>query len=584
MAISNLIDPKDVVFIQRSNDNSAYGEVHISGSLLIFYTDENGILTADKSGSFYTKFPPSSAAPSPGGGTTLYTASFYEITSSWASHSIDSIYSTSSLFSTQSLSSDTSTSSLSAISSSWASESYWATSSSYASNSIWSISSSFSSNSIWAISSSWASKSISSSYFSGSQITASSILVGEILPLASTIGSPTSPFTTIYATNFIGTSSYAIATISSSWTSQSLSSSYLSGSDSILNRFTSSTILINTPSFNSGSSLIISQSLPISQSFPVVDITTTWSGSSSQVFSGIRCNIIDSGSSGNSKYLDIQRSGVSRFYVSNGNIGIKDDHRFTSNGANGFDISFGGGNSVINYSNANGIGLFRDNGSLIFGAGAGFSQQATAPILVKDDPLGLALRNGGTFSAPVSNSFRIYNFYSASGTHYERTNHYWSGSVYYVETGYSASGLPRDIIFRTSGSNRLYIGASGSIGIGTTSPFNTLDVVGNISSSVVTSSIINYLGNIGKIIMVSSSYTASIYDYTILCSGSFNVMLPSILNNLGRIYNIKKIDSSGSIIINSSQSYNIDANPTYTISSQYTSITTQAATDQWYII
>jgi len=58
-----ILDPtpklKDVVLIQRSDDGSYYGEVHISGSSRIIYIDSNGHVNADTSASFYTVFPPS---------------------------------------------------------------------------------------------------------------------------------------------------------------------------------------------------------------------------------------------------------------------------------------------------------------------------------------------------------------------------------------------------------------------------------------------------------------------------------------------------------------------------------------------
>jgi hypothetical protein len=58
MAISNPpVSAKDVVFIERSIDNTEYGEVHISGALLIPYIDEHGHITADTSGAFFAKFP-----------------------------------------------------------------------------------------------------------------------------------------------------------------------------------------------------------------------------------------------------------------------------------------------------------------------------------------------------------------------------------------------------------------------------------------------------------------------------------------------------------------------------------------------
>lgn len=58
MAISDP-HPKssDVVILQRNDNNTSYGEVHISGSNRIFYIDSDGHLNADDSGSFYNNFP-----------------------------------------------------------------------------------------------------------------------------------------------------------------------------------------------------------------------------------------------------------------------------------------------------------------------------------------------------------------------------------------------------------------------------------------------------------------------------------------------------------------------------------------------
>ena len=67
---------KDLVIIQRSDDNSFYEEVHASGSLVIPYLDADGHLNFDTSQSFYSIFPPISAP------------SNYSISSSWASQSL----------------------------------------------------------------------------------------------------------------------------------------------------------------------------------------------------------------------------------------------------------------------------------------------------------------------------------------------------------------------------------------------------------------------------------------------------------------------------------------------------------------
>jgi len=57
MPITNPVGARDVVFIQRDNINSAYGEIHVSGTLLIPYIDSTGNITVGNSASFYTAFP-----------------------------------------------------------------------------------------------------------------------------------------------------------------------------------------------------------------------------------------------------------------------------------------------------------------------------------------------------------------------------------------------------------------------------------------------------------------------------------------------------------------------------------------------
>ena len=75
--ISNpLPQSKDLVIIQRSDDNTIYEEVHASGSLVIPYLNADGHLDFDTSQSFYTLFPPA-------GATSVDTAS-------WAINSISS--------------------------------------------------------------------------------------------------------------------------------------------------------------------------------------------------------------------------------------------------------------------------------------------------------------------------------------------------------------------------------------------------------------------------------------------------------------------------------------------------------------
>ena len=88
----------------------------------------------------------------------------------------------------------------------------------------------------------------------------------------------------------------------------------------------------------------------------------------------------------------------------------------------------------------------------------------------------------------------------------------------------------------------------------------------------------------------TSAYTIA-DDYTILCdatSAAFTVTLPQAIGCPGRIYIVKKIDSSGNAVtLQGSGSEPIDASNTYSLPSQWKYVVVQStgsATTGWYII
>lgn len=321
MAFSDTPNRLEAVFIQRDTSNSRYDQINISGSDLIVYLDSTGKINADKIGVWAAIYGIGSGSSSSGSGTS--------VSSSWASSSFTSYFATQSLFSTQSLfatqsrfatQSLFSTQSLFTTQSLFSTQSLFATqsiSSSYAVTSSFSISASFSPGSIsssyslssshaesasyaltssYALTASQAIVSVSASYFSGSQITASSILVGLILPLSSSIGNPTMSFTTVYATQLFGTASWATQSfsasvaqtasladaisfvpqvaLSASWASASLSSSYsLSASNAI------------SASYTLSASNTISSSYALSASNALDSVSASYSLSASNALS-----------------------------------------------------------------------------------------------------------------------------------------------------------------------------------------------------------------------------------------------------------------------------------------------------------
>lgn len=113
----------------------------------------------------------------------------------------------------------------------------------------------------------------------------------------------------------------------------------------------------------------------------------------------------------------------------------------------------------------------------------------------------------------------------------------------------------------------------GNVGIGTTSPTSTLHNAGSFASPITTK---------------TADYTATSSDHTILCNksdGNITITLPAVSGCSGRIYNIKKIDSSAyTVTIDGNSSETIDGALTQTLTTQYESITIQTDGSAWYII
>ena len=100
-----------------------------------------------------------------------------------------------------------------------------------------------------------------------------------------------------------------------------------------------------------------------------------------------------------------------------------------------------------------------------------------------------------------------------------------------------------------------------------TSPNSTLQVGGSLATAIKT---------------ISSYYTASVGDYTLLCNSTLTITLPDATGATGRIYVIKNIGTG--IVTVSRSGQTIDGAASQTLSNQYQSMMIQSDGNEWYII
>lgn len=91
-----------------------------------------------------------------------------------------------------------------------------------------------------------------------------------------------------------------------------------------------------------------------------------------------------------------------------------------------------------------------------------------------------------------------------------------------------------------------------------------------------------------SIVTKTGTYTTTVNDHTILVdatSADVTIALPTAIGIKGKIFIIKKIDSSGNnVIIDGNLTEIIDGSETQTISVQYDSYTIQSDNANWHII
>jgi hypothetical protein len=91
-------------------------------------------------------------------------------------------------------------------------------------------------------------------------------------------------------------------------------------------------------------------------------------------------------------------------------------------------------------------------------------------------------------------------------------------------------------------------------------------------------------GGVQPITTIGVTTTLDGTNYTVLCSATLTVNLPAAASNTGRVYNIKNIGAAATITIDPNAAETIDGATTYTLTTQYESVTLQCDGTAWFIL
>lgn len=130
-----------------------------------------------------------------------------------------------------------------------------------------------------------------------------------------------------------------------------------------------------------------------------------------------------------------------------------------------------------------------------------------------------------------------------------------------------------DVVADSGGIVRMSISPEGNVIVGAGIPNSTFEVEGSVSKPITTR---------------TAAYTVTSSDYTMLAdatAAAFTVSLPTAAGIKGRIYNVKKIDSSiNAVSIEANGTETIDGSLTQVLIDQNESITIQSDGSNWFII
>jgi hypothetical protein len=196
----------------------------------------------------------------------------------------------------------------------------------------------------------------------------------------------------------------------------------------------------------------------------VLNLNQTWN--TTGIPTAIKLNVTDTASNAASNLMDLQVTGVSKLKVDkNGSVIISS----TVNGTTYIGVGSPTHGALYNRKLSLDDGVFVTAAGDTFGSnGWGFNSANGYSFKISTNTPLRILPAGIILSAPVEHrsglspqTYRIYNTYT-SDTNFERLNFRWDSLVAKIGTSQgSVSGLARDLVLETSGTERVRITASG---------------------------------------------------------------------------------------------------------------------------
>jgi hypothetical protein len=193
------------------------------------------------------------------------------------------------------------------------------------------------------------------------------------------------------------------------------------------------------------------------------------------------------------------------------------------------------------------------------------------------DNVGFRFSNAGVHFSTLSGSMGPITFQPHSGN--------TAGAVRILPGNTGGKGLIIEglsgqtanlLEIRTNGATSgdlVTVQANGNVGIGTTAPNSKLHVAGSISVAITRK---------------TANYTLTDGDRIVACdasAGAFTVSLPSAVGIAGRMYTIKKVDSSPNPVTVAPQpGQTIDGAASYVLSAQWKYVTVVSDGSNWLVI